>query len=83
MQRANKYLFYIEDEILMGHISLIGQIGYYFNNAPVKLPFTRIGFRYYPLDPVKNRIAPYIGVRLKAHAITAEYFDLTIGMAIK
>ena len=83
IQRANKYLFYIEDEILMGHISLVGQIGYYFNNAPVKLPFTRIGFRYYPLDPVKNRLAPYIGIRLKAHAITAEYFDLTIGVAIK
>jgi hypothetical protein len=28
-------------------------------------------------------LAPYIGVRLKAHAITAEYFDLTIGVAIK
>ncbi len=82
-KRANKFLFYVEDEILLGHISLIGQLGYYFNNAPEKLPFTRIGFRYYPLDSVKKSIAPFIGIRLKAHGITAEYFDLTIGVAIK
>ena len=82
-RKANKFLFYLEDEILMGHFSLIGQVGYYFNNPTQKLPFTRIGFRYYPLDPVKKSVVPYIGIRLKSHAITAEYFDLTIGVAIK
>lgn len=83
VEKANRFLFYIDDEISLGHISIIGQIGYYFNNAPVKLPFTRIGFKVYPLDPVKNRIAPYIGLRLKAHAITAEYFDLIFGCLIR
>jgi hypothetical protein len=82
-RKANKFLFYVEDEILLGKIGLIGQIGYYFNNATEKFPFTRIGFRYYPLDPIKNSIVPYIALRLKSHGITAEYFDLTIGVAIK
>lgn len=79
---AHGLLFYVEDEILLGHLGLIGQIGYYATQATVKFPFTRIGFRYYPLDPLKNRLAPYIGVRLKSHMITAEYFDVTIGVAM-
>lgn len=80
---AHGVLFYVEDEILLGHLGLIAQIGYYATRPTVKFPFTRIGFRYYPLDPLKHRLAPYIGLRLKSHMITAEYFDLTIGVAIR
>jgi len=82
-QKANKFLFYVEDEILMGHFSLVGQIGYYFNNAPEPLPFVRLGYRYYPLNPTKHRFAPFVGLRLKAHGITADYIDLTVGVAIR
>lgn len=80
---AQRFLFFIGDEVLMGHLGLTAELGYYFYNAPLSFPYTRIGVRIYPLDPLKHRIAPYIGIRLKSHNIVAEFFDITIGCAIQ
>jgi hypothetical protein len=80
---AQRFLFFVGDEVLLGHLGLTAELGYYFYNAPLNFPFTRIGVRVYPLDPMKHRLAPYIGIRLKSHNIVAEFFDVTIGCAIQ
>ncbi len=80
---AQGFLFYVEDEVLFGRLGLSAQLGYYFTRPIARFPFTRIGLRYYLLLPREHRIAPYIGIRMKSHVITAEYFDIVIGAALR
>ncbi len=80
---GQRFLMYLGDEVLMGRLGLTAELGYYLYNAPIPFPFTRLGIRVYPLDPLKHRLAPYIGIRMKSHNIVAEFFDITIGCAIQ
>jgi len=80
---ATRIMFYVEDEYLFGPLSLSAQAGYYFVNPPIALPFLRFGIKYYFKDPIFSSWSPYLGLRLKAHGITAEYFEFVLGFCLK
>lgn len=79
-QKAQRLLFWAGHEWLLGHIGLGLQVGYYITEPVVKLPYTRGSIAYYPFSPLKHKHTPYLAVRIKAHGITADFFDLAIGL---
>lgn len=79
-QKAQRLLFWAGHEWIMGNIGLGLQVGYYITEPVVRLPYTRASIAYYPFSPLKHKHTPYLAVRIKAHGITADFFDLAIGL---
>jgi len=73
---------YVEDEVLLGRIGLVGRVGFYLTDSDRQpwFLYTRVSMRYYFRNPLTGRgVNPYIGWSLKAHRIVAEYFSIVAG----
>lgn len=82
--KASRVSVFIEDEILIGRLGLLARIGFYVTNNPQQSDmhfFTRLAMRCYLYNPLLHprRVNPFVGIALKAHEITAEYFSIQLG----
>ncbi len=80
--------FFVADEVLIGRVGAFFGIGAYaqkmrFNIAPI---YAKIGANYYFVDIKAGKgttLQPFVGVNLKTHYFTAQYFEFGGGIAIK
>lgn len=85
LKGASRYMLFLGDEFHFGHSSILLQAGTYLGNDAFLVPwkyYTKLAYRYYFKDPDHTGVRPYIGIYMKSHKITAEYFALGAGISI-
>lgn len=81
--KSSRVSLYLVHEWMFGRLSINTQAGFYLTQNPLQPWFMYIRFiaRYHFLDPFKHRVAPYVGISMKAHKAVAEYFAFNLGVS--
>lgn len=74
---------FITDELLVGQIGMLGQIGVYAHKGFLNIaPFYfKIALKHYVFNLTKNKVNWYYGIFLKVHYARAEFFELATGIS--
>lgn len=83
---ASRFMVFLGDEFHFGHSSILVQAGTYLGDDAFLVPwkyYTKLAYRYYFKEKDQPGVRPYIGIYMKSHRITAEYFALGGGVSIR
>ena len=82
---ATRLAVFIADEFMFGNIGIQLQMGHYLgkdlNQYVLKKYYSKLTVRGYLPKLFKTSVQPFLGITLKAHATTAEYIALNVGLA--
>ncbi|MCP4440436.1 MAG: acyloxyacyl hydrolase [Aureispira sp.] len=81
--KSSLVALYVTHEWMFGRFSINTQAGFYVSKAPILPWFMYIRFmaRYHFLDPFKSKVAPFIGISMKAHKAVAKYYAFSLGVS--
>lgn len=71
----------VGEELLLGRVTLNLHIGFYISNHALQpwFSYTRLSGKYHLFPTLRKGPNPYVGLSMKAHMITAEYFSFLLG----
>ncbi len=78
----NRFMIYVADEFLFGHIGLMVQMGVYLtkeSNFATYPVYNKWGFHYHFSKFGKSNTSLYAGVQIKTHIYIADYISLNLG----
>ncbi len=82
-RRSNRFMLFVADEFLFGHIGLMIQMGFYLTKDPLLAPYpfyNKWGFHYHFSKIGKTNYSLYIGTQIKTHIYIADYISIDMGV---